>query len=802
MKLLECVERGIFYLDGGTGTSLQAMGLKPGELPELWNLSHPENITALGKAYFEAGSHMICANTFGANCLKYDGREGRPTVQQVVTAAVTCAQKARDTAEGGQPDKFITLDIGPLGRMLEPLGDLPFERAVEIFAETVRAGVAAGVDCIKIATMNDAYETKAAVLAAKEWSNLPVFATNVYDESGKVMSGGTPEAMVALLEGLGVDVIGANCSLGPAQMLEILPRLTACCSKPVLMKPNAGMPRSVDGRVCYDVDETVFADYMKQMIRGGARVIGGCCGTTPDYIRAMVRATSDMDCLPVTKKHRTVVSSYAAAVELGKRPVMIGERINPTGKKRCKEALRSRDMGYLLSEAIAQEEHGAQILDVNVGLPEIDEPELLTAAVREIQAVTALPLQLDTADPAAMARAMRVYNGKPMLNSVNGKRESMEQIFPLVKKYGGVVVCLTLDESGIPETARGRLEIARRIQETAAGYGIGPEDLIFDPLAMTISSDSHAAMVTLEAVRLIREELGGKCILGVSNVSFGLPNRSFVTGGFLSMALYGGLSAAIMDPLSAEVQKAYRSALALLGADENCGEYIAFAKDIVAEGPAQAPKTDGGPQGADKLQSAIIHGLREEAARQAMQALVTEDGLTVINERIIPALDAVGQGFEAKTIFLPQLLMSAEAAKAAFDEVRKTMPASETKGPGVLIATVKGDIHDIGKNIVKVLLENYGYDVADLGKNVSPEEIVETAVARDIRLVGLSALMTTTVPAMKETIALMRSAKPDCKIAVGGAVLTQEYADMIGADFYARTAMDTVRYAETLFSVN
>lgn len=799
MKLLECVNNGIFYLDGATGSCLQAMGLKPGEPTELWNLRHPERVTALGRAYFEAGSHMICANTFGANALKYDGRDGRPTVEQVVTAALDCAKRARDEAVGGQADKFVTLDVGPLGKLLEPLGDLPFERAVELFSQVIRAGVAAGADCVKIATMNDAYETKAAVLAARDVSSLPLFVTNVYDETGKLMTGAGPEAMAALLEGLGVDVFGANCSLGPEQMLQLLPRLAACNSGPLLIKPNAGLPRSEAGRTVYDVGPAEFAEYMAQIVQGGARVIGGCCGTTPEYIRAMVARTSGMEPAPVTNKRRTVISSYARCVEFGGRPVLIGERINPTGKPKLKEALRTGNIAHVLGEAVAQEERGAAVLDVNVGLPEIDEPAMLERCVRELQAVTALPLQLDSADPAALERAMRIYNGKPMVNSVSGKRESMDAVFPLVRKYGGLVVCLTLDEQGIPDTARGRLAIARRIADEAAKYGISIDDLIFDPLAMAVSSDPDAALVTLEAVRLIRAELGAKCSLGVSNVSFGLPGRDFITACFFTLAMQAGLDAAIMNPFSAEMQTAYRSYLALTGQDANCADYIAFARDLrpAAGAPgAPVPAAEAAPENA--LQAAIFHGLREDAATAARAALTQADALTVINTHIIPALDTVGRGFEAKTMFLPQLLMSAEAAKAAFDEVKKTLPAGDGTGPAVLIATVQGDIHDIGKNIVKVLLENYGFRVIDLGRDVPPERIAETAKAQDIRLVGLSALMTTTVPAMAETIRLLRERCPDCKVAVGGAVLTQEYADMIGADFYAKTAMDTVRCAEAL----
>lgn len=797
MNVLDCVKNGIFYLDGGTGSYLQAVGLKPGELPELWNLNRPEDIIALGRAYYEAGSHMICTNTFGANALKFTGIDGMPSVAEVVTAAVNCAKAARETAVGGQKERFIALNIGPLGRMLEPLGDLPFEQAVAIFAETVRAGAAAGVDCIVIETMNDAYETKAAVLAAKENSDLPVFVTNVYDESGKLMTGATPEVMAAMLEGLRVDAIGANCSLGPKQMLQILPRLAASTNLPIIMKPNAGMPRSENGKTVYDVDATTFAQWMQKMAAGGAWIMGGCCGTTPAYIRELVKATEGMCPVAREKQDRTVITSYAQAVQFADEPILIGERINPTGKKRFQQALREHDIGYILNEAIAQEEQGVHALDVNVGLPEIDEAEMLTACVKEIQAVTALPLQLDTSDVIAMERALRIYNGKAMLNSVNGKQESMDAVFPLVAKYGGVVVCLTLDENGIPETAEGRYIIAERIVNEAAKYGIGKSDLIFDPLAMTISSDQHAAKVTLDSIRLIKQRLGVKCSLGISNVSFGLPNRDFVTAAFFLMALECGLDAAIMNPFSAEMQKVYHSFMALTGRDRNCANYIEFAANIKNDA-ASVSKTAKNTESASNLESAIIKGLRGDVARFAEQALCSFDPMTVINEQIIPALDEVGRGFEEKRMYLPQLLMSAEAAKAAFEQVRKAIPESETKGPALILATVKGDIHDIGKNIVKVLLENYGFSVIDLGKDVAPELIVSTAKEREIKLVCLSALMTTTVPAMEETIKQLRAANVDCMIVVGGAVLTQDYADMIGADYYACTAMDTVRYAESI----
>ncbi len=847
MNVLDRINKGLFYLDGGTGSVLQELGLKPGELPELWNINRPDDIVELGRRYYEAGSNAICTNTFGANGLKYDGKEGRPTVEEVILAATKCARKASEVAQGPyvQEDRYVALDIGPIGKILEPIGDLKFEQAVELFAEQVRAGVKAGVDYIYIETMNDAYETKAAVLAAKENSNLPVFASNAYDESGKLMTGASPEAMVATLEGLRVDALGANCSLGPEQLMPLVPRLVGASSLPVMIKPNAGLPRSENGKTVYDVTPEQFASYMKEIVEHGARILGGCCGTTPDFIRAVVDATRDMQPKPVTEKKLSVVSSYAQCVSFDGRPVLIGERINPTGKKKFKEALRNHDIGYILNEGINQADAGAHVLDVNVGLPEIDEPALLKECIQELQAVTALPLQIDTTDVDAMEQAMRIYNGKPMINSVNGKLESMEAVFPLVKKYGGYVVCLTLDEDGIPETAEKRYEIAEKITNKASEYGIKPCDLIFDPLAMTISSDNRAALATLDAIRMIKEGLGGKTSLGISNISFGLPSREYVTASFFIMALNQGLNAAIMNPFAFEMQKAYHTYLALNAMDESCMEYIEFASKAAEEAAKQAElaasrlmsgaaggtangasgtaaggtangasgtgaggtangasgTAAGGSsdKGSSRLNTAIVKGLKEEAGREtALLVAGGVDGLEIINDHIIPALDVVGKGFEAKTMYLPQLLMSAEAAKAAFVEVKKSMGEGNGNGPGVIVATVKGDIHDIGKNIVKVLLENYSFNVIDLGKDVDPEIIAKTAIEKDIKLVGLSALMTTTVPAMEETIKLLRVEKPDCKVVVGGAVLTQEYADMIGADKYAGNAMETVRYAEEI----
>ncbi len=796
MDIRERLKNSRLILDGGMGTLLQAMGLKPGEAPEYWSITHPNEITSIHQAYYEAGSDVVNTNTFGVNSLKYDDR----TIEEMVAASYKCADMARKAAGG---EKYIALDIGPTGRLLEPLGDLPFEDAVKAFSKIVQEGVKNGVDLIVIETMNDSYETKAAVLAAKENSDLPIIATNVYDESGKLMTGADVHAMVALLEGLGVDALGMNCSLGPAQMEAFLPGFIKYASIPVAVVPNAGLPRSENGQTVYDVDAEEFSDIMKDITSAGARIIGGCCGTTPEYIRKMVEKTKDIPLYELSDKGITAVSSYTHAVEIADEPILIGERINPTGKKKFREALRKNDMDYILREGIDQQEKGAHILDVNVGLPEIDEKAMICNAVRELQVVTDLPLQIDTVDPAAMEAAMRLYNGKPLVNSVNGNQESMDNILPLVKKYGGVLIALTMDHNGIPETAEGRLAIAEKIVNEAAKYGIDKKDIIADPLALTVSSDSNSANVTLEAIRLIRSRLGIRTSLGISNISFGLPNRDFITSTFYLMALENGLTCAIMNPYSQDMMKAYYSYRALKGFDISCADYIGFASSVTVETVKSSSTAGHSAHSSDSdepLKHAIVKGMRDAAANCAKDLLKTNDPLDVINKQIIPALNIVGKGFEEKKVYLPQLLMSAEAATAAFERVKEAMPANaESSGNEIVIATVKGDIHDIGKNIVRVLLENFGFNVIDLGRDVPPEAICEEAVKRNCRLVGLSALMTTTVPSMEETIKQLRVVKPDTKVVVGGAVMTKEYADMIGADFYAADAMDTVRYAQKIF---
>ena len=798
MNFKDYLKNHIVYLDGGIGTLLQAGGLKPGEYPERWNLSHHDVIIDIHKAYFDAGSNIVCTNTFGANCLKFADDE----LEQIIKAAVANAKKAREQSVQ-KGEKFIALDIGPSGKLLKPLGDLDFEDAVNVFSKTVKFGVKYGVDLIIIETMNDSYETKAALLAAKENSNLPVIVSNAYGEDGKLMTGASPAAMVAMLEGMGADAIGANCSLGPRQLRGVAEELLQKASVPVILKPNAGLPKSLNGKTVFDVTVDEFSDEVAALVKKGVRVVGGCCGTTPEYIASLYSKTSELAPVPIADKKITVVSSYTHAIEFGESPILIGERINPTGKKRFKQALLENDIDYILSEGVNQQEKGVHILDVNVGLPDIDEVQMLKNTVCELQAIIDLPLQIDTSNIAAMEEALRRYNGKAMINSVNGKRESMEAIFPLVKKYGGLVVALTLDENGIPDTAQGRVKIAENILKVANKYGIDKKDIIFDTLAMTISADNKAAVATLSSLKTIKNELGCHTSLGVSNISFGLPNRDAVNGTFFALALQNGLSAAIMNPYSVDMMKTYYAYRALKGLDENCAEYIGSAESFVVtvtSVAAAAPKTT--EEYSSELQHAVIKGFKDKAGELTKNLLSSVDPLEIVNNEIIPALNIVGDGFEKKTVYLPQLLMSAEAAKSAFEVIKASMSGKEkagTKGV-IVIATVYGDIHDIGKNIVKLLLENYGFDVVDLGKDVPPEIIAKTAIKLRAPLVGLSALMTTTVPAMEETIKLLREKAPWCKIVVGGAVLTKEYADKIGADKYAKDAMESVRYAEEIIN--
>ena len=783
MKFKELFNNSILFFDGAMGTELQKNGLKKGELPENLNIHSPEIVARVHKSYLDAGCNIISTNTFGANSLKFDN------VNEIITKAVEITKNA--IAESGK-EAFVALDMGPLGKLLKPYGDLEFETAYDLYKEQVIAGANAGADLILIETMGDLYEIKAAVLAAKEHTDLPVLVSMIFDEKGILLTGADIKTAVITLEGLGVDGIGMNCGLGPDQMLELLKEMKKYSSTPVFVQPNAGLPVSINGVTTYNVTPEEFAQKQLEILKNGACALGGCCGTTPDHIKAMIDLCKNESIEKINKKQITAVTSYSKTVIFENKPIIIGERINPTGKKMLKEALRNNDMDYIYREGVTQADAGADVLDVNVGLPEIDEPTMMQNAVLGLQSILNTPLQIDTSDIVAMEKALRIYNGKAMVNSVNGKAKVMDEVFPLVKKYGGVLVCLTLDENGIPETTEGRINIAKRIIAKAEEYGIAKENLVFDPLCMTISTNKDNAKITLECIEKLTNDLGVKTVLGVSNISFGLPNRELLNSAFFTLAMQKGLSAGIINPKSDAMMNAYYSYCALCGLDDNFEQYIANVTDTKTE--VKTTDVD--------LKTAVVKGLKNQAKEQTKLELQTKTPIEIIDGILVPALNEVGKGFEENTIFLPSLLMSAETAGASFEIIKEYMvnsgAKSEEKGK-ILIATVEGDIHDIGKNIVKVLLENYGFSVIDMGKDITPEAIVEKAEKENIKLVGLSALMTTTVPSMEKTISLLKAKSPQIAVMVGGAVLTEDYAKTIGADFYGKDAMASVRIAENFF---
>ena len=782
-NIVELIKEKRIYFDGGMGTMLQKQGLKPGELPELWNVEHPDIITDIHRQYLNAGANIITTNTFGINSLKHTNYD------ELISSAINCAKNAVD----GYDNSFIAFDIGPLGKFLEPIGDLPFDDAVEIFAQNVRVAKECGVDLIIIETMTDSYETKAAVLAAKENCDLPIFVTNVYDENGKTLTGATPEAMVAMLEGLGVSALGINCSLGPDKMVKLIERFRNCSSLPIIANPNAGLPEVENGKTVYSMDAELFSDYVLNLAKAGANILGGCCGTEPEFIQKTVEKTKHVHLNLVENKELTVVSSYTHAIYIDNNPILIGERINPTGKPKFKQALYANDINYLVKIGLDQAEQGVHILDVNVGLPDIDEGKILCKTVSSLQAVCDLPLQLDSSNPIALEKSMRIYNGKALINSVNGDGESMNAVFPLVKKYGGTVIALTLDKNGIPNTVEERVRIAERIISKAKEYGINKNDLIFDPLAMSISSDTNAANVTLDTVEALHN-MGLKTSLGISNISFGLPNRPLINSTFFTMALQKGLSCAIINPLSKELMDSYYSYRALSNLDKSCEDFIKYFlanQNNIVENKVKNEYT---------LSEIIEKGLVAQAKGKTIELLNTNLPLDLINAEIIPALNKVGDAFEQGKIFLPQLLNSAESASVAFSVIKEKMPQETLNGNGVILATVKGDIHDIGKNIVKLLLESYGFVVYDLGKNVPPEKVVEAVKQYNCKLVALSALMTTTLDAMKETIIQLKNYDNNIKVMVGGAVLNEECAINLGADAYGPDAMSAVRFAEKFYN--
>lgn len=793
--------RRLLFFDGGMGTMLQKNGLGAGEIPELLNLNRPELIEKIHTEYLLAGADVITANTFGANPLKSD--EIGESLDMIIASGIGIARRAVNQYQSEEKPRFVAFDMGPCGRLLEPLGDLSFDACYDAFKKIAVTADKCGADLVIIETMSDTLEAKAAVLAVKENTSLPVFVTMTFDENCKTLTGGDVNVMSAVMEGLGADCVGINCGLGPEQIGEMMERLAEISSIPIMAQPNAGLPQIENGKTVYNVSPAEFAVQCEKMARFGVSVLGGCCGTTPEHIRELAERCAKYTPI-VEEKNMTVVASYSETVVLGERPVIVGERINPTGKKKFKEALRQNDIDYILNEAFAQRDAGAHILDVNVGLPEIDECAVMERAVKAISSAVNLPLQIDSSDPQTIERALRIYNGKPMINSVNGKEESITAIMPIVQKYGGVLVGLCLDEDGIPPTAEERVKIAKRIRNRAKEYGIKPKNLVMDALTLTISAQQKESAETIKALRRIKEELGLCTTLGVSNISFGLPRREIVNGTFFALALNNGLDACIINPCADAMINTYRAFMALQGYDAECQSYIgAYAGTKSQTTVTRENLTEEKNESVNPLFDIIIKGLKDQSYAETVRQLQDTDPMDIINNVLVEALNAVGREFEKGTMFLPQLMMSAETVKNSFDAIKAYIEKSGTKQESkgkIAVATVKGDIHDIGKNIVKVLLENYGYDVYDLGKDVAPEAIVNALRDNDIHLCGLSALMTTTVVSMEETIKAVREAGLDVKIWVGGAVLTQEYADMIGADRYCKDALSSVNYANEYFA--
>lgn len=791
--VLDQINKKFLFFDGAMGTLLQKRGLKLGEIPELYNFQYPDMIIQIHKEYLEAGANFITTNTFGASRYKLENTPYTP--EQVITKASELAFKAKEDFK----EAVIALDIGSTGKILQPIGDTSFKELYEVFKEQVVAGEKAGCDVILFETFTDLYELKAAVLAAKENTSLPVFATMSFEENGRTFFGTGIDEMVTTLEALGVNVLGINCSLGPKQLKPLVEKLMSISSTPILIQPNAGLPVMQGEQVSYDITEDEFALHMKEYAKAGVNILGGCCGTTPSYINKMIDLVKDLNYKPITDKNITAVCTSSMTVVFDDIRI-IGERLNPTGKKVLAEMIRKGDMDYLIKEGMKQEEQGAHILDVNVGLPDIDEENMLPEVVAELQSVIKLPLQIDSSNAKAIEKAVRLYNGKPIINSVNGKKESLEAILPIAKKYGACVIGLTLDENGIPDSAEGRLKVAEKIVEAAQKMGISKKDIIIDTLVLTASAQQDLVQETLKAVRLVKEKLGVKTVLGVSNVSFGLPNRPLLNRTMLALALANGLDAAIMNPGDETMTETIDSFRVLMN-------YDVQAKDYIEKNSTHTQTKEIAPVVKEQgysIEQAIIQGLKEQARLEAIELLKRESPMDIIEKYIIPALNQVGKDYEKQILFLPQLIKSAEAAQYIFQEIKVALIAEEQQTieenqDKIVLATVYGDIHDIGKNIVKVILENYNYSVIDLGKDVPKETVLKAVIEHNAKLLGLSALMTTTVVSMKETIELVKKECPWCKIVVGGAVLTEELAYSIGADFYAKDAMATVHAADIVF---
>lgn len=792
MLFKERLNKGeIILFDGAMGTMLQANGMTGGELPERYNLEKPEIIEKIHLEYLVAGADVITTNTFGANSHKLE--ESGLKVKEVIEAAVSCARKAIE--KNGQ-EAYVALDIGPVGQLMEPMGTLSFDDVYELVKEQVVAGEKAGCDLVLLETMTDIYELKAAVLAIKENTSLPVLTTMTFEANGRSLTGTDPETMVNILEGLGVDALGMNCSLGPIESKVILEDILKYATFPVMIQPNAGLPVIKEGKTVYSITEDQFVEAAAEFLEAGISILGGCCGTTPSYIGKLKQLVQGKRVVKREVVFKTKISSPVTSLTIGEDFVIIGERINPTGKKKMKEALLEDNLQYIIEEAITQEKAGAHALDVNVGLPKIDEPAKIVEVIKLIQEISNLPLQIDSADIEALERGCRYYNGKALINSVNGKAESMEAVFPIAKKYGACIIALTLDEGGIPNTAEERYAIAKKIMDTAAGYGIPKENIIIDSLVLTASAQQKEVMETVKTLAMVKEKLGLKTSLGVSNVSFGLPNRPLINKTFLTMAMTMGLDVAIINPMNKDMIEAIDSFRVLANLDRDAVDFVARYGGQT-EGEAVVSRKDRSV--ADySLQEIIIGGLKDKAAEKTIEILKDKTPLEIVNGDLMPALNIVGDGFEKGKIFLPQLIQSAETVKASFGVLKEAMTKegrSEVKKGKVILATVKGDIHDIGKNIVKVLMENYGFEVFDLGKDVDPDKIIAVAKEKEVDIIGLSALMTTTVKSMEETILKLRTSGVVVPVMVGGAVLTLEYADMIGADFYGKDAKEAVSIA-------
>ncbi|MCH4237302.1 MAG: homocysteine S-methyltransferase family protein [Clostridium tyrobutyricum] len=806
-NLLEKIKNNFIFFDGAMGTMLQRAGLKTGELPEILNITNPDTIKKIHEAYLNAGADIITTNTFGANDLKYSSSDY--SSEEVIEAAVGIAREAVKSRE----NKFVALDIGPIGQVMEPTGNLSFDSAYKLFKKQVVAGDRSGADLIVIETMMDLYETKAAVLAAKENSSLPVFCTMTFEKNGRSLMGTDPKTMVFVLEGLGVDAIGVNCSLGPNELQGIVDEILKYASIPVMVQPNAGLPKYNGVETYYDISIEEFSKNIKIMAQKGVRIIGGCCGTNPDFIKDFINELKDIKPIDIGEKNYTAVTSATETVIVENKTRIIGERINPTGKSAYKKELREKSIDYIQKQALIQRDEEADILELNVGLPEINEVEMMKKAVRAVQKVVYTPISIDSPNASALEAGARLYNGKPLINSVNGKEKTMEDVFPIVKKYGGCVIALTIDEDGIPKTAQKRFEIAEKIVKRAAEYGIPKKDIVVDCLSLTASAQQKEVMETVKAIRLVKEGLGVKTTLGVSNVSFGLPHRKLLNRTFLLLALQAGLDLPIMNPSDKGMKDTIAAFQVLANRDVDSREFIDRYKDEPEESnnsrlSAKKVKYKNFDnikldKNSSDLKQIIINGDEGAASLATEELLKSKQPLDVVNSYIIPALDQVGVKYETKEIFLPQLIQAAETVKKSFEVIKKIIVENggqNVEKGKVILATVKGDVHDIGKNIVKVLLENYGFNVIDLGKDVDIQKVVDAAKENNIRLVGLSALMTTTVMNMKKTIDALKKNNLSCKVVVGGAVLNQEYADMIGADFYAKDARDTVKIAEELFS--